>query len=123
MVKVVVSAIHRIGDEEIHLELMAMEAEQPRVIEQPRSIDEVVTDVSKVAEYVTSVVTSALQKTGQLSRPIRPKMALFLTMEEYGSLGRPQINEVFELIFGQGVEGSERTEWVGPIICFRRHKD
>jgi len=120
MVKVVVNAIHRIGDEEIHLELMAMEAEQPRVIDQPRSIDEVVTDVSKVAEYVTSVVTSALQKTGQLSRPIRPKMALFLTMEEYDSMGRPQINEVFDLVFGEILEGSERTSWVGPVISLRR---
>jgi len=51
-------------------------------------------------EYVSDVaikVMSGLQQTGIFPKLQNLRLSLFLTMEEYGSLGKPQINDVLEM--------------------------
>ena len=69
-----------------------MSAVQPPVIrgQSPSSDEEYVSDMA-------FKVMSGLQQTGMFPKAHNPRMSLYLTMEEYAALGRPQINDVMEM--------------------------
>jgi hypothetical protein len=51
-------------------------------------------------EYVSDMafkVMSGLQQTGIFPKSHNPRLSLYLTMEEYASLGKPLINDVLEM--------------------------
>jgi len=55
---------------------------------------------SSEEEYVSDMaikVMSGLQQTGIFPKAHNLRLSLYLTMEEYSSLGRPQINDVLEM--------------------------
>jgi hypothetical protein len=55
---------------------------------------------SSEEEYVSDMafkVMTGLQQTGMFPKAHSPRMSLYLTMEEYAALGRPQINDVMEM--------------------------
>ncbi|MBO3762888.1 MAG: arcadin 1 [Thermoproteota archaeon] len=65
----------------------------PTVITRGQQFDE--------REYATDVafgLMSGLQQAGLFPKVYNARLILFLTMEEYNSIGRPQINDVYEII-------------------------
>ncbi|MGB9758230.1 MAG: arcadin 1 [Thermoproteota archaeon] len=64
-------------------------------------------------EYATDVafgLMTGLQQAGLFPKVYNARLILFLTMEEYNNIGRPQINDVYEVIVSKNkVEFKEVT--------------
>lgn len=90
LIKVVsITSFETEGKPGVRLDMTTVE---PPVIrgQSPSSEDEYVSDMA-------FKVMSGLQQTGIFPKSHNPKVSLYLTMEEYASLGKPQINDVLEM--------------------------
>lgn len=59
-------------------------------------------DVLYAQEMVRGVLSS-LQQAGLMPRHGSPRLIVYLTESEYKSLGSPQINQIYELVFDKGI--------------------
>jgi len=69
--------------------------QQPQIVPQPQS------DEAKVVEQIGNVLQSTFQKMGYRPPPVPfgPKMIFFMRSKEYEAIGKPTINDVFNLSF------------------------
>jgi hypothetical protein len=90
VVKVVsISSIDVEGKAGVRVEMASI---TPTVISRSQQLEE--------REYATDVaygLMSGLQQAGLFPKVYNARLILFLTMEEYDSIGRPQINDVYEI--------------------------
>jgi len=86
------------GDVGCRLDLVSQEQQQPQIVPQPK--DE---EAAKIADQIGSIIQSTVQKMGM--RPpntisiMNPKIVFFLRSDEYEAIGKPTINDVYELSF------------------------
>lgn len=81
------------GKSGVRLDIVSIE---PSVISRPSSLS----DENYVTDVAAGVMTG-LQKAGILPKALNPKMTIFLTMSEYEVLGKPQINEVLDMLISK----------------------
>jgi len=69
---------------------------EPAVVQKPSSV----TDTEYVSDVTVGVMTG-LQQAGIFPRYMNTKMVISLTMSEYETLGRPQINDLLEMVISK----------------------
>ena len=94
LVKVVaITSIEISSKPGVRLDVASLE---PALLQGPSSM----TDASYVSD-VTAGVMSGLQQAGIFPKYLNTKMIISLTMSEYETLGRPQINDVLEMVISK----------------------
>ncbi len=94
MVKVTaITSIEITGAQGVRMDIASLE---PAVVQKPSSV----TDTEYVSDVTVGVMTG-LQQAGIFPRYMNTKMVISLTMSEYETLGRPQINDLLEMVISK----------------------
>jgi len=88
-----ITSIEITGAQGVRMDIASLE---PAVVQKPSSV----TDTEYVSDVTVGVMTG-LQQAGIFPRYMNTKMVISLTMSEYETLGRPQINDLLEMVISK----------------------